>query len=99
MGLPGKPSVDRAMRRLRMMAIVGLLLLDLVTGLYAAKPPAASTLRLTVNLKDGSRIIGEPNLKDLPIRSETMGTVGIPLDKVRALKFNANHASVTVSLQ
>jgi len=55
-------------------------------------------LQLAVNLTDGSRLIGTTALTTFPLRSEALGTMPIPLDKVRSLKFSPDHESVIVSL-
>jgi hypothetical protein len=74
------------------------LLLPLVFSLCAiaeTKPPAT---QLTVNLTDGSRLIGETSLTSLPLRSEGLGKLQVPLDKVSSVKFSEAHESVAVTL-
>jgi hypothetical protein len=57
-----------------------------------------SDVRVTLNLTDGSRVIGIAELPALAVRSETLGRIEIPLEKVRGVKFDANHESATVTL-
>jgi len=56
-------------------------------------------VQLAISLADGSRVIGETTLKSLPLQSEALGKLEIPLDKVRTVKFSADHRSAVVSLQ
>jgi len=64
-----------------------------------AEPTATNqTVQVTLTLDDGSRLIGTTTLTNFPLRSEALGTMAIPLDKVRSLKFSPNHESVIVSL-
>jgi len=56
-------------------------------------------LRLVISLTDGSRAIGETTLTSLSLRSAVLGKVVIPLEKIREVKFSANHESASVALQ
>jgi len=56
------------------------------------------SLQLAVKLTDGSRLIGTTALTTFPLRSEALGTMTIPLDKVRSLQFSPDPESVIVSL-
>jgi len=58
-----------------------------------------SPLQLIVSLTDGTRVIGETKLTSLSLQSAALGKVVIPLEKIRAVKFSANHESAIVSLQ
>ena len=83
------------MRMRRMMLSVLIMgasqMLPVVAG-AADKPP----LQLAVNLADGSRLVGATTLASLPLESEALGSVEIPLEKVRTIKFSPDHESVTV---
>jgi len=72
-----------------------------VSGLpeVGATKAKESPLQLVVSLTDGSRVIGETTLTSLSFRSAVLGSVIIPLAKIRAIKFNANHESALVLLQ
>jgi len=59
--------------------------------------PAA--LQLVVSLTDGTRVVGETTLTSLSFRSTALGKVVILLEKIRTVKFSANHESAAVSLQ
>jgi len=63
-----------------------------------AKVVKGSPLQLVVSLTDGSRLLGTTTLAAIPLRSEALGTMTIPLDKVRSLKFSPKHESVIVGL-
>jgi hypothetical protein len=67
--------------------------------LVAAEKVKESAVQLVVNLTDGSRLIGETTLANLPLRSEALGKLDVPLDRVALIKFSADHESLTVTLQ
>jgi hypothetical protein len=58
----------------------------------------APPVQLTVDLTDGSRVIGTTTLTSLPMRSEALGKIEVPLAKVRAIKFSRDQESVAVTL-
>ena len=55
-------------------------------------------LQLMVNLTDGSRLVGETALTRLPLRSEVLGQLEIPLARIRSVTFSPNHESATLTL-
>lgn len=55
--------------------------------------------RLTVNLTDGSKLIGATTLKALTLRSEALGKLSVPLERIASVKFSKDRESVTVTLQ
>jgi len=57
-----------------------------------------SPVQVVVKLTDSSCVIGTTTLTAFPLRSEALGTMTIPLDKIRSLKFSPDHESVIVSL-
>ena len=64
-----------------------------------AQKVKASPLQLVVSLTDGTRVVGETTLTSLSFRSAALGRVGIPLEKIRAVKFSADHESASIALQ
>ncbi len=73
---------------------VGLLL----GGLAAAAAPATNLpLRVTATLSDGSKLIGEPALKALPLRTDYT-RLELPLDKITTLKFSPQTNTVALAL-
>jgi hypothetical protein len=58
--------------------------------------PAVPQLR--VSLADGSRLIGETTLKMLALRSEALGKLEIPLEKVRSIKLSKDRESAAIVL-
>lgn len=57
-----------------------------------------SPVQVVVKLTDSSCVIGTTTLTAFPLRSEALGTMTIPLDKIRSLIFSPDHQSVIVSL-
>lgn len=56
-----------------------------------SSPAAVTTtneLRLTVSLTDGSRLIGTTTVRELPLTSDALGKLAVPLAKVRELKLS-----------
>jgi hypothetical protein len=84
------------------------LAMPLLTVSSATQPsssPATATekvnvapLQLMVYLTDGSRLLGETALTSLPLRSEALGNLEIPLARIRTVKFSPNHGSATLTL-
>jgi hypothetical protein len=71
-------------------------------GAVAISPKGAITRearpRLLLNLTDGSRIIGTTELATVPLHSESIGDVKVPLQKIASLKFGDDHKTATVTL-
>ena len=67
-------------------------------SLAAEKETGKSPLQLVISLTDGSRLIGTTALASLPLRSEALGKIEIPLSKIRNVKFSKDRESVTVLL-
>lgn len=63
-----------------------------------AKEVRSPSVQLLVHLADGSRLVGTTTLASLPLRSEALGKIEIPLDKIRTVTFSRDHESVTVVL-
>ena len=66
--------------------------------LVVAEKVKESPVQLMVCLTDGSRIAGETSLTSLPLRSVALGKVEIPIEKIRTIKFSADHTSAMVAL-
>ncbi|MCG3150252.1 MAG: hypothetical protein PCFJNLEI_03733 [Verrucomicrobiae bacterium] len=60
---------------------------------------AETTPRLTIQLTDGSRLLGTPARKRLLVQSETLGKLEVPLDKIRTVTFTASRDDVLITLQ
>jgi hypothetical protein len=52
-------------------------------------------LQMTVELRDGSRIIGKTSDHSLDYHSDTLGDMKLPWSDIRAVKFDANTAHLT----
>lgn len=78
-------------------ALVLMLAVGGTSGVTAGETNDAP-LQLVVSLTDGSRVIGATPLTGLPLRSEALGQLTIPLAKLRALEFSPNHESVSLEL-
>ena len=64
-----------------------------------AEPAATGqTVPVTLDLADGSRLIGDTTLATLPVRSESLGKLQVPLPNLRTLMFSADHETVNVTL-
>ncbi|MCG3148525.1 MAG: hypothetical protein PCFJNLEI_01969 [Verrucomicrobiae bacterium] len=81
------------------MRIVFLLLLaawsitPVTVGLAKEEP-----VRIIAILNDGSRLVGETALANLPVNSPTLGQLQIPLAKIRQIKFNAAREAAAIAL-
>jgi len=54
--------------------------------------------QLTLDLTDGSRVIGTTILTRFPLQSEALGKLEIPLAQIRTLKFSRDRKALTVAL-
>lgn len=63
--------------------------------------PVADELGLVLDLQDGSHIISRITPRNLPIviRSESLGEVKIPLERIRGIQFSVSNQHVVVTLQ
>ena len=82
-------------RSVFVLAVLALLVQPL--GLLAEPAATGQTVQVTLDLSDGSHLIGTTPLTTLPLRSETLGTMAIPIAKVRSLKFSPDHESLVVA--
>jgi hypothetical protein len=80
------------------LCLLSLISLTAILPLVVDGATQHSTLQLTVELTDGSRIIGTTTLSTLPVRSEMLGKLDIPLAKIRAVKFSRDHESVEITM-
>jgi beta-lactamase regulating signal transducer with metallopeptidase domain len=56
----------------------------------AAIPPVpATSIQLTVELRDGSRIVGKSNDDSVEVRSAQLGAIRLPIDKIRLIEWSA----------
>lgn len=77
------------------------LLVAVLTGhtpLAVAGEAKELPVQLVVSLTDGSLLAGTTTLTRLPLRSEALGKIKIPLAKIRTVKFSRDHESLTVAL-
>ena len=65
--------------------------------MFAESEATVQPAQVTLSLVDGSRLVGTTTLTTFSLRSEVLGTIAIPLDKVRSLKFSPNHESLVVA--
>jgi hypothetical protein len=92
------------MNGLRQLAIRCLTALLIVTGATVAPGEESNqetVVRVTVNLKDGSRIKGEvtPPYRPLDVSSPVIGKLSIPLPKIAAVTFGADHKEAAIRLR
>jgi hypothetical protein len=89
-------------------AILAVLPVELPVEPRAARtnpPPAAvaqsDAVEVSLDLLDGSRIVGQIQPRSLPVilRSEALGEVKIPLERVRFVQFGGTNQPAVVSLQ
>ena len=83
--------------RLLFFALAVLALLFQPLGVFAESEATVQPAQVTLSLVDGSRLVGTTTLTTFSLRSEVLGTIAIPLDKVRSLKFSPNHESLVVA--
>jgi hypothetical protein len=81
---------------------VGAVFVAMATLLHAAPPPAVPQTvctGLTVDLRDGSRLLGRPlSLEALPLHT-TYGKLEIPLIAIKSFQMNDDRESATVHLR
>ena len=56
-------------------------------------------VQLRVGLTDGSQLVGTTTLTTFLLRSEILGNVKVPLQRIRLIQFSRDYESVTVSLE
>ncbi|MBI1336649.1 MAG: hypothetical protein GC164_06775 [Phycisphaera sp.] len=61
-----------------------------------AKEDAPHPVQVVVNLADGSRLVGQISLTSLPIDSESLGKVTVPLHTLGSVKLSPDHESATI---
>jgi hypothetical protein len=57
-----------------------------------------ATLRLAIDLVDGSRLIGTPGLATVPVQT-SYAKMDVPLTQIKALKIGDDHETVTLNLR
>jgi len=72
------------------------ILLMLMAGIAAAAD-SNTTFRLVLDLKDGSRVVGHPQITSLKLETE-FAKLDVPLDRVRQVKRATEGDAVTVTL-
>src|SRR2546422_627318 len=82
----------------RLFAIAGLLLLAQGCAHVDAAREKNSLSHITVNLEDGSRIEGETTLIVLPLSSQAVGHLNIPIDHISTIKVSDDRTLATVAL-
>lgn len=73
-------------------------LVALALAVAARAEQTNAPLRLTLDLVDGSHVIGVPALKALPLETP-YAKMNIDLEKIRAIKLEGDHKTVAVELQ
>jgi hypothetical protein len=74
-----------------------LLLAGLSVGWEARAGGSNAVCRLVLELTDGSRVVGTPQIATLPLQTD-FAKVDVPLERVRSVKFAADHATASVTL-
>ena len=76
-----------------------LFLISIVELAAVAEPNNPGTVSLSIHLADFSRVVGKSGLRSLPLHSNLVGKLEIPVANLRSLRFNPDHGSATVTLQ
>ncbi len=58
----------------------------------------SATLQLSMDLSDGSRVIGTPVIESVPVET-SYAKMNVPLKQIQALKIGDDHETVTVNLR
>jgi len=66
-----------------------------MTGVRAAG--SNTVCRLVLELTDGSRVIGTPQITSLPVQTD-FAKVDVPLERVRSVKLAADHGTANITL-
>lgn len=74
-----------------------LLLFCALAGPATRAADSNTACRLVLELTDGSRVIGTPQIATLPLQTD-FAKVDVPLERVRSVKFAADHVTATVTL-
>ena len=64
---------------------------------HARNADTNETMCVTLNLSDGSRLLGAPSFKEVSVQS-SFGAMQIPLQKIRSVTFSADHKSIELAL-
>jgi hypothetical protein len=70
----------------------------LITAAGEETVPKEQSLRLEVDLVDGSRLIGTPGLATVPVQT-SYAKMDVPLKQIQALKIGDDHETVTLNLR
>jgi hypothetical protein len=66
--------------------------------LVVALHSATAQVRITVDLRDGSHVMGKPLSKSLPLKT-LFTTVALPFDQIQSLYFDTDHRVATVQMR
>jgi hypothetical protein len=78
--------------------IIVLAVFALVTSGWAKQEKAASELRLSLDLVDGSHIIGVPSIKSVPVRTP-YAKMDIALKQIANIKIDGDNETASFELQ
>lgn len=78
--------------------ITVLAVLSLVSAGLAEQEEADLAVSLTLDLVDGSRVIGVPRIKSIPIQTQ-YATMNIPLKHITSIKMEDDHKNASIDLQ
>jgi hypothetical protein len=81
-----------------MLWISTLALAILPSPMWGATTNPPPTLRAIVALKDGSRLVGQPGVDALAVRSPQLGELKIPLDRIRSISHLAGRQAMSVDM-
>jgi len=86
------------MKKHQLLVVCGLavVLRGYAADLSTHAPLIAAQVRL--DLADGSRLIGTTDLADIPLHSDSMGDLKIPLSRITGIKFTADHDPALITL-
>ncbi len=91
------------MKNLFILLMAGGIVSSAAPTISAPPEPASNTGQLSpvlvINLTDGSRLRGTTNQESFTLRSETLGTLSVPLHSIRTVKLDRPSEPVTLMLQ
>lgn len=83
--------------------IIGVMSVLIVAGATGNEASVEETDRpefsIAVSLTDGSRVLGTTSLETLPVRSEALGKLNVPLNQIATVKFSKDRESVELTLR
>jgi|LakMenEpi03Aug12_release.lakeMendotaPanAssembly.Ray.scaffolds.fasta_scaffold315011_2 hypothetical protein len=74
------------------------MIIALAVSAWGEEAQTNATLRLAIDLVDGSRLIGTPGIATVPVQT-SYAKMDVPLTQIQALKIGDDHETVTLNLR